>query len=83
MVATPQIPPLAGMGPLGLAPPATERETLAGVAVDQGIIPGVAPVDQVAREIARKVAVRDAKRAASLPAGGLFDDVERSQLDLF
>lgn len=83
MVATPQIAPLAGMSPLGVAPPVTERETLAGVAVDQGIIPGVQPVDHLAREIARKVALRDHKRAANLPAGGLFDTVERDQLDLF
>ena len=82
MVATPQIAPLAGMTPLGLKP-AVERETLAGVVVDQGIIPGVQPVDHLAREIARKVALRDHKRAANLPAGGLFDSVERDQLDLF
>jgi hypothetical protein len=84
MPPTPQIPPLAGMTPLGVAPPATERETLAGVTVDQGLIPGVEAVGLAARQIAARRAQLDARRgAAPMREGGLFDTVSRDQLDLF
>jgi hypothetical protein len=50
----------------------------------QHLAPGVEPVSHVVSEIAREGARRLARRGdAPLPAGGLFDDVARNQMDLF
>jgi hypothetical protein len=50
----------------------------------QGLLPGVEPIGQAARQIAAVQASRAARRGnAPLPAGSLFDEVARDQGDLF
>ncbi|WP_303832325.1 hypothetical protein [Asticcacaulis taihuensis] len=62
----------------------TETLILADGRHDQGLVPGVAAVPAQARDIAALEARKAARRGnASLPAGGLFDDTARNQLDLF
>ncbi len=62
----------------------TEPITLADGTHDQVLVPGVAPVAATARQIAQVQAQRITRRgAAPMPAGGLFDDVARSQVNLF
>jgi hypothetical protein len=68
MARTPQILPLAGMTPLGLAPPAE--------------LPAMPAGNATAEAIAQRRKALDARRGAA-PVGGLFDQVERDQLDLF
>jgi hypothetical protein len=64
--------------------PATESVTLADGAAEQALVPGVPPVDPTTRELAGLEASRHARRRhGALPAGGLFDEAARAQLDLF
>lgn len=64
--------------------PATEVVNLENGRAVQALIPGVAPVSVHAREIAAQRARQDARRQhQGMPAGGLFDDVARSQPSLF
>lgn len=62
----------------------SERTRLgSGETVDQGLIPGVAPVDQRVKAIADEIRRRAAKRGnAAPPSGGLFDEQARAQGDL-
>jgi hypothetical protein len=61
-----------------------ERVRLANGDADQALVPGVAPVSLARRQIAAlETARREGCRDNGTPAGGLFDDVARSQLDFF
>jgi hypothetical protein len=84
-VKTPQIAPLAGMTPLGLKPPpASEKEVLGGVVVEQGLIDGVPSVSWNERALAEHRAKTAGRRGnAPMPAGGLFDEVAKAQGELF
>lgn len=57
--------------------------TEAGEVVDQVLVPGVQPVSLAARNCQVLAARRAARRNGAAPAGGLFDDLARDQLDLF
>jgi hypothetical protein len=67
-----------------LPAPAVELDELAGELVAQSLLPGVAPITQVTRELAELERRRAARRgAAALPAGGLFDECAKRQGELF
>lgn len=62
----------------------TERDVLAGQAVDQGLIDGMPPVGANERALAEYRARKEGRRGnAPLPVGGLFDEVERAQQEMF
>lgn len=64
--------------------PSAETVTLHDGPELQHLVPGVDPVSHALRQIAQETQRRAARRGASpLPSGGLFDDVARSQQDLF
>ena len=61
---------------------ATEKDVLAGQEVDQELINGVPPVSWTQRALAEHRRRKDARRGNAAP-GGLFDEVERKQGELF
>lgn len=62
----------------------TETVRLANGEAAQALVPGVAPVAQVARDLAALELQRHRSRGAGpLPSGGLFDECARAQQDLF
>lgn len=64
--------------------PASESVTLADGAADQSLIPGVAPVPLMARQIASETARRAQRHGhAPLPCGGLWDETAQRQGSLF
>jgi hypothetical protein len=56
-----------------------------GETVAQGLLDGVAPIAPTARALAAHMTAKAARRSAHAapPAGGLFDDCARAQLNLF
>ena len=61
-----------------------ERVTLAGETADQGVMPGVALVPPVTRDLSALAASRASRRHHdALPPGGLFDECAQLQSDLF
>lgn len=62
----------------------SERVILADGPADQILVPGVDPVSVSARQISDLITSRGRRRGqAPLPSGSLWDDVGRSQQDLF
>lgn len=62
----------------------SEPIRLAGEVVDQLLVAGVPPVPLVRRDLQAALTQRQAgRRHDELPAGGLFDDVARNQLEMF